>query len=157
MIDVQIDTRAAERVITRGIRSLEKLGRDLRPVLRALRKPVLDDQRDHRKKQEGPDGKWPKLAASTRERYKQMRRAGRKAPRGILGRLPTAFRVRYERKSLVVESIVRWSRAHQDGKGVPERRYYWISRSLLAAARDVVVHELDKAARAMRHAAQVSI
>lgn len=161
MIDLEIDTRGVERFVSRGFRKLEKMGADLRPILRELRKPVVDDQRDHRKKREGSDGKWPALATSTRDRYRQMRRAGRKPPRGLLGRLPAAFKIRFERKRLVLESRVkRFSRAHQEGLRVrhgrlPKREYYWISRSLLAAAQDVVVRELAKASRMIAHRAQV--
>ena len=146
MIDVHLDTRAAQRTIAKGLSGLAKLGNNLRPVLQAFRKPVLDDQRDHRKKQEGPEGKWPKRAAATVARYKAMRRAGRRPPRSMLGRLPSAFRIKYERKSLVLESTVKWSIAHQKGRGVPKREYYWISRSLLLAARNIVIHELNQAA-----------
>lgn len=146
MIDVQLDTRDAERAIAQGLRRLDKLGTDVRPILRGLRGVVVADQRDHRRKQEGPDGKWPKRAAATVARYKQMRRAGRKPPRNLLGRLPAAFRVRYERRSLVLESLVKWSLAHQLGRGVPQRAFYWVSPTLLRNCRNAVLHELAKAA-----------
>jgi hypothetical protein len=146
VIELQLDSRQAERAIANGLRKLDKIGRDVRPILRGLRGLVVADQRDHRRKQEGPDGKWPKRAASTIARYKQMRKAGRKPPRGLLGRLPAAFRVRYERATLVLESIVKWSLAHQKGLGVPEREYYWVSRQLLRNIRNAVTHELAKAA-----------
>ncbi len=146
MIEVTLDTRAAERTIAQGLRKLERIGNDVRPILRGLRAVVVADQRDHRRKQEGSSGKWPKLAPATVARYKQMRRAGRKPPRNLLGRLPAAFRVRYERKSLVLESLVKWSLAHQKGRGVPQREFYWISPTLLRNVRNAVLHELQRAA-----------
>lgn len=130
-----IDVSAAIKLDLRKQRRLKKLGEDLRPAFRELRKPVLDDQRDHRKKKAGPNGKWPGLAVSTRKRYRQMRAAGRKPPRGLLGRLTTGYVVRVERRRMSVSSRVPWSNIHKKGGRagralLPKRDFLYISPRL---------------------------
>ena len=124
MIDVGV--KVDLRVLDSGIFARAgRIGNDLRPAFRAARKPVMADQRDHRKNKQGPRGKWPELAAVTKARYKLDRKRGRKRPRTLLGRLPTANMIRYERKRMLVLSRVRWSGVHQR-----TRPYLWISRRL---------------------------
>ena len=116
-------------------RKLNVFSRDLRPAFRELRKPTLDDQRDHQRAKSGPGGKWPSLAASTRLRYKQMRARGKKPPRSLLGRLPKANVVTIDRMRMRVTSRVRWSLTQKRGgraghSTLPARDYLWISNKL---------------------------
>jgi hypothetical protein len=141
MLDVDVDIAD----VTRRLTKLARFGADLAPLFRELRKPVLDDQAEHRKKQEGPSGAWPRRAESTLQRYRLMRRAGRRPPARILGRLPSANVVRIDRQRLSVESLVRWSGAHQGGRGrLPARMYLWISGRLTTAIAKVAQRELEK-------------
>lgn len=151
MIDVsaRVDLRELDAGFFRRFRSFAN---DLRPAFREMRKPVLGDLRDHRRAKSGPSGKWAPLAASTREKYAQMRRAGKKPPRGLLGKLPAANRTRMDRKRMVVESVVAWSLAHKRGlragrSQMPKRDAWWISRQL---RRDCVAIVLRVAGKVYR-------
>lgn len=115
--------------------ALERLGRlETAKVLRGLRKPAKGDQLDHRRKQVGPQGPWPRLAPSTLERYAKM---GRRRNRRMLGRLSTALMSSVSPTRLKITSRVKWAMAHQDGptrvgRGsvVPQRQFLWISGGL---------------------------
>lgn len=151
MIEGKVDLRG----VNRALKQLGRLGQDLRPLFREARKPVLKDQREHRAKKQGPDGAWPLRAEATTERYRQMRRRGRKPPARLLGRLPTARKVIIERRRMVIESTVKWSMAHFKGKGrLPKREWFWISGSLLVELATVAKRKLEeywaKAAEASR-------
>lgn len=96
-------------------------------VARALRKPVREDQRNHARAQEGPDGAWPARKSGGRRR--------------ILGRLPGAIRMEVRGPVIAAVSKVAWSGAHQDGptrvgRGavVPARQFLWLSAEVLALA-----------------------
>lgn len=96
-------------------------------VARALRKPVRQDQTNHARAQEGPDGAWPARRTPSRRR--------------ILGRLPGAIRMEVRGPVIAATSKVAWSGAHQDGptrvgRGavVPARPFLWLSDELLALA-----------------------
>ncbi|MGE0547612.1 MAG: phage virion morphogenesis protein [Kofleriaceae bacterium] len=154
MIDAGLDVREIEA----SLRKLGRFGRDLRPVFREMRAVVLDDQRQHRMKQEGPEGRWAPRAASTVERYASTRRSNRRErlgglkrrrqrlPARILGRLPSAIDVLMDNRRLRVESKVPWSSAHQDGDGrLPRRTFLWISTPLLRRIRDVMVKMAERA------------
>lgn len=139
-----------------ALKRMARFGRDLTPVLRDARKPVLRDQMDHRKRQEGPDGKWPARSPFTKERLKaKARAAGRKRAGKLLGKLPTALKLTIEPRRLQVISRVPWSGTHQDGHGrvgrapsLPRRQFLWISPKLLGEVRDIILshaaHAWDK-------------
>jgi hypothetical protein len=64
---VVIELKLTKRRYEAGIfRRLNLFSKDLRPVFRELRKPVLADQRDHRQKRSGPSGRWPDRAATAK-------------------------------------------------------------------------------------------
>ena len=133
VIAAKVDMRS----VMRTLRTLQKEGQDLRPIFRAMRKPVMDDQREHRKKQEGPSGKWPARAPSTLLRYKKLRARGRKPPKRLLGRLPTANQVTIDKRRLRVVSKVRWSkRPRWRGR---DRVWLWLSPGLPAKLRDALL------------------
>ena len=90
------------------IEGLDKLGtrsKTLGPAFRALKDAMKADQRDHREKEAGPDGKWAPRAASTiaaaKEHHKRL-------PRRILGKLTTAISYRALAERLIGESRVKW-------------------------------------------------
>ncbi len=85
---------------------------DLRPAFAMARKPLRDDQREHAKKQEGPDGSWAPRKSATRQRAQSRRN---RRPRKLLGRLPGAIAVKAERDRVIGRSLVKWSGVHQDG------------------------------------------
>jgi phage gpG-like protein len=114
---------------------------DFSRTFRRLRKPMHKDMRHHRDLQRGPAGPWAPLAASTKERYA---REGKRRNRRVLARLPNARKTKATADRLVMFSPVKWSMAHQDGptrvgRGslLPQRQFFWISRSLrLEAVRE---------------------
>ncbi len=110
-----------------GLRQMKWAAEEERLFFRAQKKPARDDQREHARDQEGPDGPWPK-------------RASKRSRRKILGRLPRALRVRVERDRLVIESRVRWAGAHQEGARVgrgaqlPKRTFLFWSADFIGEA-----------------------
>lgn len=118
--------------------TLSLFAKDQRPAFRKLKRPVLADQRDHRKSRMGAKGRWPDRAESTKERYRLRRRGGNKPARNLLGRLPAALIVKIEKTRMTVTSRVPWSGVHQRGgragRGgrvvIPKREFLWISRRL---------------------------
>jgi phage gpG-like protein len=103
--------------------------------LRRLRKPLRADQRDHSKKAEGPDGRWPARQQKGRRR--------------LLGRLPSTVKITSNQSVLSAVSGVAWSAIHQEGgianngAKIPARPFLWISDGLLTQAaaelRDAVI------------------
>lgn len=99
-------------------------------ALRAVRKPLRDDQRDHAKRNEGPGGKWPARTLKSRKR--------------LLGRLPTAVKVTSTSTSVSAVSSVPWSSVHQEGgivgRGarIPARPFLWASESLKTRAAEIL-------------------
>jgi phage gpG-like protein len=126
-----IDVRAKVdlRDVQRGIDALAN-PRAVAKGLRELKKPLREDQRDHARKSEGPDGRWPARQARSRRR--------------LLGRLPQAVRAFADRNSVSVVSKVRWSAIHQlGGRGghgarLPARPFLWVSDGLHTKAAEVL-------------------
>lgn len=141
---IEVKAKVTPKKLELGpLRRLNLFAKDLRPAFRELRKPALADQRDHRKTKTGPGGKWPGLASSTRERYRQARRAGKRPPRSLLGRLPAALKISIDRKRMLIESRVPWSKVHNEGGStgralLPARKFLWISKQLRAHVRRVM-------------------
>lgn len=141
---------SAEIDVSDVVEGLRKLGAiPLQAVLKQLKKPLRADQTEHRKDQEGPEGKWPARSAATLEDLKRRRRArsrttgkkrGRLRPR-LLGRLPGAYDVRVDMKNLIARSRVGWSLAHYEGGRVgndsvlPARPWLWFSDGFLDDAK----------------------
>jgi phage gpG-like protein len=114
---------------------------DLRPAWKDARPVLRADQREHAKKQAGPEGAWPARSSSTRVRSGNRRRA-----RKMLGRLPTSVSMRGERQRMIMRSPVAWSGAHQEGDRVghgariPARPFVYVSdRALEVVAGFVAV------------------
>ncbi len=143
MLGVKVDLRD----VYKGFDSVKRRSKAVGPALRQMRAVLLADQRDHAQKQAGPDGGWDPLQSATTTTRKRTRarnkrnkftplRQGQKRKRvatRILGRLPTAFSVKYTPTSIMVESKIEWSGVHQDGGKVgrgaeiPARPFYWLS------------------------------
>ncbi len=150
-LSATVDIRDADE----GLAAMEHVR--LAPVFKELGKPLRDDQRDHAKKQEGPEGSWPKRSAHTAARIASARRSARRKkdrtakkrrlPRKILGRLPTAISMKTSASGVVIESKVAWSGIHQEGgtagRGarIPARPFLWISERFL----DLAAEKLAKA------------
>lgn len=154
-----MDVRAV--VYLGGVRKLfAQLSRiDIKKTFNNLKGPAVFDQRHHWNKIEAPWGKWPGLAASTRERRTRPRGINRKTgkrqswPKRLLGRFPTAVKSIASGKSLIVESRVkRFSMIHQaggvagHGARIPSRQYMWISHWLLQQAEKAFRKALQTAA-----------
>lgn len=115
---------------------MKRQGDRLGPAFRELRKPMRADQREHAKKQEGPEGRWQPRAPITGASARAKRRRRRK----LLGRLPGAITVRATATSVIAESKVAWSGVHQEGGKVgrgariPARPFLWLSDAMIEKA-----------------------
>lgn len=123
-----------------GANAMIRAARNLKPVWRRLEIPMELDQESHFAKQEGPDGKWPKRAASTLD---ARRRRGRNKGK-MLGKLKTAFKIAIERKSIEAFSLVEWAESHQFGGTVgrgsrlPRREHLYIGAKFAQLAFDEI-------------------
>jgi phage gpG-like protein len=127
MFTVRLDSKSA-------IAALSAMPRGLLDAMKDLRKPFRADQVEHARHQEGPDGAWPKRAThAERAQRHRGRRRKRASRRRLLGRLPGAITLRYDRDSIVITSKVAWSAIHQDGgraghgAKIPARPFLWVS------------------------------
>lgn len=148
MLRVHVDWRE----VSAALKDAKAAGKDLRPVWRVIRKPLLEDQRNHAKAQAGPDGSWASHSRSYTLRrrarprvrvgpqlQRRRRRRRKVAPRRLrmLGRLPLALRVLSTRNSVSAISRVAWSGVHQTGgtvgrgRRVPKREFLWVGRGVL--------------------------
>ena len=149
MTESKVDLRQVES----ALRRLQLAGGDLAKVFRAARKEFRADMRAHAKDQQGFDGRWKPLAASTQRQRRARpnkqghRRTRKQKPRRfrVLGRLPSAFKIEVTKKSIRGVSRVPWSGVHQlggrAGKGarIPSRPFLWVSTHLLGIVRDKAV------------------
>lgn len=129
---------------------------DIRQTFKRLVPSAQYDQERHDRALEGPDGKWPALAASTLERRSRPRGRDRKGknrswPTKLLGRMPKAIRSVPTNRSLTVLSrIARFSMVHQaggragHGARIPRRQYLWISPWLLRRAAEEFQRALNR-------------
>lgn len=134
---VHVDLGAVEQ----GIARARDRAKARAQAFRSLKKPLRDDQRDHAKQKEGPEGKWPPRAASTIERARKRGKRLRKP----MGRLPTAVAYRAGSGGLVAESRAAWSGVHQEGgrvgygSRIPARPFLWFSESFLRKAAEALL------------------
>lgn len=147
--DVDIST------VEKAIERLARWGRDLRPILKEMRRPLLRDQKEHRQAQSGPSGKWAPLSPFTIQKQQARgRRRGRTKNNRmgrVLGRLPTAFKLFFTFDTLKLESLADWSGAHQDGATnagrapkIPQRQFFWISDNFIREAEVIVTKALEE-------------
>ncbi len=120
---------------------------DLRPAWKESRKPLRADQREHAKKQEGPDGAWAPRSSATKVRAA----SGRKRKRKMLGRLPAALTTRADRRRVIIRSMVAWSNVHNEGgragngASIPQRRFLWASDRVVEVVAGFVAKVVAKA------------
>jgi len=131
-----------------AIKRAEKAGIDMRPAWRTLRSPFRKDQGAHMKAQQGPRGKWPGLAAATREkRMKQLtsnrknftrkgklkKSAKRSVGRVLSRRLLSRAKVKIYRRAMLIRTPGAAAAVHQTGgpvgrgQQVPARTFMWVS------------------------------
>ena len=138
MMEADFDLREVDR----GFAELVRRGAEPRALFAELKPDLRADQIDHKKKQQGPEGRWAALDPDTRARRPRARR--------LLGRLSSAVAYKAGRDALTATSRVKWSRAHQDGARVgngarlPARPFLWFSSRFLDLARDSAEHFLER-------------
>lgn len=124
----RVDLSDVERAMARLVRR----GHALAPVFRELKKPLRQDQLEHGRRAEGPDGKWPARAASTLAKMK-----ARRSRRRPMGRIPQSMDYSAGNFGLVGKGRVPWEMAHATGatvgRGVklPVRVVHWISDNMV--------------------------
>lgn len=139
MINLKITTDF--RDVESRLAAMARTTNRLAPAFRELRKPMRDDQREHQRQQEGPDGKWKPRAPSTMAAIRRRKR--RRLPR-LLGRIPAAIKVKSDGKSVTAQPAVWWFAIHQHGgragRGakIPARPFLWVSDALIAHASKVL-------------------
>jgi len=115
--------------------------------MQSLKKPLREDQTNHKRAQSGPDEAWPARSPETIARA----HGKRKLPRTMLGRLPAAVSYKATPSALTGTSKVRWSGAHQEGETVghgahlPRREFLWISDEMMTLASNEVTSALVRA------------
>lgn len=136
-ISARVDLRGSLAMLSR----IAKV--DIKQTFKRIEPSARADQQKHDRELEGPDGKWPPLAASTLERRTRPRGRDKKGknrswPTKLLGRMPKAIRSTPTNRSLTVRSrIARFGYIHQaggragHGARIPRRQYLWISSWLL--------------------------
>lgn len=145
----KLDTRDVEK----GLRALLQEGHS-RGVLAALKQPVRADQKEHAKRQEGPDGRWPSRAASTvaKRRRLKSRRLVRGPNRKLLNTLPRrTVTVKATGSKVYALSKVPWAGVHQHGgragRGavIPARKFLWFSDDFYTEANGIICDRLQRA------------
>ena len=142
--------------VERGLRAMARAGKS-RAGLQALKEPMKQDQRDHAKAQEGPEGKWAPRAPSSVERAKKGRGAGSKRRmrgpnRKLLASLPRrTIQVKVQARRIIAVSKVPWAGVHQHGgragKGsvIPARPFLWLSQEFLEKAQAMLLARVAQA------------
>jgi phage gpG-like protein len=141
-----VDLSKVEVGIGKVLGRAEALGQ----AFRLLERPLRDDQRDHGRSQEGPDGKWPARSPATLGRLRHRSGGKRRVRRArrVLGMLPTTLRVLSSPRRVLAASKVRWAALHQEGgrvgRGakVPARPFLWVSPEMLDRAVEVLAEHL---------------
>jgi hypothetical protein len=110
-VGIEVDLEEVEG----ALRGMAAEGQNLAPAFRQLRAPLQRDQREHARRQEGPDGKWAPRAARTLAALAADRRAGRPGRQRVLRKLPAAVAFAAGRTMVAAVSRVRWSAIHQEG------------------------------------------
>jgi len=137
-----------------GFDAMKRQARNLTKVWQKLEPVAKRDQHEHARLQEGPDARWKPIAKTTRgQRLRSRRKAaakrGKRIPkrvtRKVLGKLPKAISIRFNRDTFLTISKVPWSAAHQEGatvgRGVqlPKREHVYFSAQMLDRVRDEIV------------------
>lgn len=138
MITADFDIRSIER----GLDHLARRAERARPFFEALKSPLREDQRDHKRAKEGPDGMWPKRVQPTPRSHGKKRK--RRSKR-LLGKLTTAIGYRASSAAVVARSKIPWSGIHQEGgeagqgAQIPARPFLWLSPGFLRDAGEALL------------------
>jgi hypothetical protein len=131
-----------------ALKGLDAMARaPIAKALQALKPEMRADTKDHAKAKAGPESGWAPRAASTIASYKTHP----KAPKKLMGKLPTAVSYKVVGLTLAGESRARWSDVHQTGGTVgrgaklPARVFLWISDKLMALSEDQIGDVMLKA------------
>lgn len=155
-----------------GVIRIQWKDEEVRAAIKRMRhhrgtwKPVFDNLKQHLRRtlrayarqEKGLDGRWPRRAAATADRYEfrtsqRKRLAGGKAgpvqrklvrrrSRKLLGKLPSAVTIKARKGGIAAISKVPWSAAHNDGartgRGavLPKRDFVFISPAFAQIAVD---------------------
>lgn len=153
VMSIKVDTTDVEK----GIDAMRAKARRMGEVMRALKGPFRKDLVAHQKAQSGPDGAWPKRSRATQERFEKRNKkfrtsfTRRKSKRGAgakvvtrqaiqepLGVLPRAVKASARSTQVLVQSVVPYASAHNDGatvgRGVriPRRELFFASDDMLS-------------------------
>jgi len=104
---------------------------DMSGAMRRISFFMWTDVMRHFAREEGPTGKW----APIRRRGKILQDTGR---------LKASIKPRAGRKEAIVETDVPYARKHQEGIGVKQRQFLWLSprsqKTIAQALMDWVIH-----------------
>ncbi len=148
MADVVVSATLDIRDVENGLDAMERRSHSLGTAFRELKAPLRLDQKDHRKKRQGPSAAWAPAAASTRARRLS---SPKHRPSKLLGRLPGAVSYKADSTSVTGTSRVLWSGVHQDGGTVghgsrlPARPFLWISDDMIRIAENTLGGALVRA------------
>jgi phage gpG-like protein len=120
-----------------GLRALSREAETARRAFfESLKKPAKEDLREHQKQQRGEQSSWPGLDADTRARGRRARRRRR----GLLGRLPRAWKSYISPEHFKLRNMVRWASVHDEGgrvgrgSQIPRRQFVFLGRSFVEDA-----------------------
>lgn len=150
MIDVEVD---ASDLVAHFDEVARRAPERIAKIFASLRAPMRRDQREHADREEGPDGaRWPARAASTAEKVRIIRRAGRQKGQrtlrytkieGLLGTLPELTVVGAQRAAVFARPPTRmtfladvhsWGAVAGRGAVIPSRPYIYVSEELARSA-----------------------
>lgn len=145
--------RVEDRALVKSLDDKARRSKQLASVFRRLRPHMIEDQKQHAQREEGPDGAWAPRAPATRERKRVFRQTKKKkgaveatyfTVNGTLGALPELVVARATGFTVFVKSMVRWASVHQEGGTVgrgsviPARPFLWVSDELAQRAQKMI-------------------
>lgn len=131
MSDLELHARWDFSDIDDGLAAVAHRGKDFSPFFRREKTPAKRHQREHGRRREGPDGRWPKWSSAYRRARRQRRRRGRKNSTRMLGKLTRSHRTQVDAFGIRLESPIEWADAHQQttrvGRGakLSARPFLW--------------------------------
>lgn len=152
-MDAQLNIDLDDLVKAEGV--IKRRARNLKKPFSRLSLPMKSDQKANFARREGPEGKWPPLAAETRGRKGHKKRRGQTAGRtktgrrrkraATLGLLKQAFVIQFGKQHLIARSTARFANGttaeiHQDGgvaghgAQIPARTHLWMSAQFIERA-----------------------
>jgi phage gpG-like protein len=146
MLEVTFDIDLED--VIDGFDDMKREARDLTSAWREASPDLQKDIREHGRRKEGPDDKWPKLAKSTLKNRKAKRKRGKKPAVAILGKLRRNFTIEWGPKFLRARSRVLWSGVHQEGGVVghgaviPARPHIYAGKEFFKKLIDIIINRI---------------